>query len=298
MEHEAMQKLVRGATALMVLTMISGSVYAQATRTWVSGVGDDVNPCSRTAPCKTFAGAISKTAAGGVISVLDPGGYGGVTITKSITIDGGGIEGSILGAGANGVIINALATDHVTLRNLTIKGVGTGLTGVRILNASGKVTIQNVTINGFNYGIEHLASGSLAVHDSYLHNNRLFGIHVTSGKATIVNSRFENRHDAVRASGGSKVAVKGCTASGHINVAYYAMHAGTVLTLEDSVSANNAWGVGSQESATVSVSNTTIAGSTNSALYHASGGSLLTFGNNRLSSNAADGSFTGNLTMQ
>src|SRR5438477_3797204 len=54
--------------------LIPHFAFAQATRTWVSGVGDDVNPCSRTAPCKTFAGAISKTAGGGEIDVLDPGG--------------------------------------------------------------------------------------------------------------------------------------------------------------------------------------------------------------------------------
>src|SRR6266852_6030670 len=91
---------------------------AQATRTWVSGVGDDVNPCSRTAPCKTFAGAISKTAPGGEIDVLDPGGFGTLTITKSITIDGGGgIVGSVLASGTNGIVIVANAsTDIVTLR--------------------------------------------------------------------------------------------------------------------------------------------------------------------------------------
>src|SRR5438445_3623083 len=88
-------------------------LWAQATRTWVSGVGDDANPCSRTAPCKTFAGAISKTAAAGEISVLDPGGYGAVTITKSISIVAAGAEGSILGSGTNGVAINAAPTDVV-----------------------------------------------------------------------------------------------------------------------------------------------------------------------------------------
>ena len=87
------------------------SARAQATRTWVSGVGNDADPCSRTAPCKTFAGAISKTAAGGEFNALDPGGFGAVTITKSITIDGGGGQiASILAAGTNGVIINAGAT--------------------------------------------------------------------------------------------------------------------------------------------------------------------------------------------
>src|SRR5947208_4349132 len=87
---------------ILVVGLATGA-YAQATRTWVSGVGDDVNPCSRTAPCKTFAGAISKTAAGGEIDALDDAGYGAVTITKSLTIDGGGHLASILASGSLGV---------------------------------------------------------------------------------------------------------------------------------------------------------------------------------------------------
>src|SRR5213593_2976733 len=102
---------------------------AQATRTWVSGVGDDANPCSRTAPCKTFAGAISKTASGGEISVLDPGGFGAVTITKSITLNGDGTLAGVLVSGTNGIINNALSTDRIILRNLSIKGLGTGING-------------------------------------------------------------------------------------------------------------------------------------------------------------------------
>src|SRR5690242_7657055 len=83
----------------------------QASRTWVSGVGDDANPCSRTAPCKTFAGAISKTAAGGEMNCLDPGGFGAVTITKAITLDGDGTLAGILAATVNGIIVNAGAND-------------------------------------------------------------------------------------------------------------------------------------------------------------------------------------------
>ena len=110
--------------ALMLLSLVApGLAYAQATRTWVSGVGDDANPCSRTAPCKTFAGAISKTTAGGEIDPLDPGGFGAVTITKSITIDGGEQLASVLVAGTNGIVINAGAADTVTLRNIRINGV-------------------------------------------------------------------------------------------------------------------------------------------------------------------------------
>src|SRR5881396_3208201 len=110
------------ALAIAIFTFAFASMaQAQATRTWVSGVGDDVNPCSRTAPCKTFAGAISKTAVNGEINCLDPAGYGTVTITKSITIDGGGSFGSILASGGgNGIIVNATATDVVNIRNLSI----------------------------------------------------------------------------------------------------------------------------------------------------------------------------------
>src|SRR3954464_522716 len=116
---------------------------AQATRTWVSGVGDDVNPCSRTAPCKTFAGAISKTASPGIINCLDPGGFGAVTITKSIMIDCTGTLGSILSSGVQGVIVNALSTDKIILRNIDISGAGTtlGTNGVNIIQA-GSVQLQ------------------------------------------------------------------------------------------------------------------------------------------------------------
>src|SRR3954463_16583068 len=135
------------AVALFVLLHPSAA-HAQATRTWVSGVGDDANPCSRTAPCKTFAGAISKTATGGEINVLDPGGFGGVTITKSITISSEGFEAGVLVSGTNAIIINAQPTDTVILRGLDIEGLGTGLNGIRWLSAA-ILQIDRCTINHF-----------------------------------------------------------------------------------------------------------------------------------------------------
>ena len=134
--------------ALIVLTLgISSIANAQATRTWVSGVGDDANPCSRTAPCKTFAGAISKTAAGGEISVLDPGGFGAITITKAITLNGDGTLAGILNAGVNGIIVNAGANDVVYIRNISINGAGTGLNGIRWL-AGKALHVENCNIYG------------------------------------------------------------------------------------------------------------------------------------------------------
>src|SRR5438128_908278 len=139
------------AVAIFAVAVVP-TLQAQATRTWVSGVGDDANPCSRTAPCKTFAGAISKTAAGGEIDAVDPGGFGAVTITKSITIDGGTGSGwaSILASAVTGVIINATTTSDVTLRNIAINGAGTtlGIDGVRIL-AARRVHIENCQIFNF-----------------------------------------------------------------------------------------------------------------------------------------------------
>src|SRR6478752_3740088 len=115
-----MRRIATLAIFLGFLTpmLASAPAHAQATRTWISGVGDDVNPCSRTAPCKTFAGAISKTAAGGEIDCLDPGGFGAVTITKSITLDcgGGGIVGSILASATNGINVNGNGI-NVIVRN-------------------------------------------------------------------------------------------------------------------------------------------------------------------------------------
>jgi len=164
-----------------VSVLSSDPASAQATRTWVSGVGDDVNPCSRTAPCKTFAGAISKTAAGGEINCLDPGGFGAVTITKSMTIDCEGTFGSILAAGTNGVNVNDSATAtpgtiRVILRNISINGAGSGLVGINFVSGS-SLELKNVKIFGFNTGnaqgirLVGNTGGQLTMLDSVISNN-------------------------------------------------------------------------------------------------------------------------------
>src|SRR6266850_4912968 len=192
---------------VLAAILFLGSVavaQAQATRTWVSGVGDDANPCSRTAPCKTFAGAISKTAAGGEIDALDSGGFGAVTITKSITIDGDSNLAGILAAGTNGVIINAGATDIIQLRNLSINGAITGLTGIRIL-AGLQVFIEDCVVFNFRSGaglgiqdIRTTPSARLYVLGTLVKYNSADGLSIgstTAGAnntvtATVDNSRF------------------------------------------------------------------------------------------------------------
>lgn len=296
-----MRPISRFMMTCAAVLLMAAPAAAQATRTWVSGVGDDVNPCSRTAPCKTFAGAISKTATGGVISVLDPGGFGGVNITKSITIDGGGIEGSILGAGVNGVLINiATAGSEVTLRNLSMYGVGTGLNGVRVIGASVKVTIEGCEINGFNNGIDFNNVGKLQVYDTFIHQNQSFGAYVRLGRGSFDNVRIEdNNLDGLRVGAEGVVGIKRSVVSGHSNIGLSAAEAATAkLTIEDTLINHNAWGLGAANGATVWVNSSSIINSTTQGLWTDGASSLLSFGNNRMVNNPTPGAFTGTVSLQ
>ena len=175
---------MRQIVLIAIVFLFSGLSYGQATRTWVSSVGDDANPCSRTAPCKTFAGATSKTATNGEINCLDPAGYGAVTLIKSITIDCTGTFGSILATGTTGVIINAHA-GVVRLRGLQINGAGTGINGIKIMTA-GKVYVENTVIDGFTQnGITVETSGDakamIVIDKSSIRNNAGSGVTTTAG---------------------------------------------------------------------------------------------------------------------
>jgi hypothetical protein len=174
---------------LAAISFAPTSAQAQATRTWVSGVGDDVNPCSRTAPCKTFPGAISKTAAGGEINCLDPGGFGVLTVTKAITVDCTGVSGGILSAGTTGVIVNAGANDRVVLRNLVIQGAGTGTFGIRWL-AGKELTLDRMVIQGLNatgtaIEVNKAAAGQLNVVDTLI-TQAAIGIRLANSSGNLV----------------------------------------------------------------------------------------------------------------
>jgi hypothetical protein len=198
------------ATSLVVL-LAAAPAHAQAFRTWVSGVGDDANPCSRTAPCKTFAGAISKTQVNGEINCLDPGGFGAVTITKSITIDCHEVFASILNAGTNGINIPfdsfgaADARKTVRLRNINFNGVDSGINGIRITGGSvipaGVVIIEDCTIDGNFAGAargisdERVTGGELYISNTTVRNTGTFGIAISSG---VAGQRIDATFDNVR----------------------------------------------------------------------------------------------------
>jgi hypothetical protein len=279
------------------------SARAQVSRTWVSGVGDDVNPCSRTAPCKTFAGSISKTAPSGEIDALDSGGFGTVTITKSITIDGHAGLSGVLGSLTNGITVNAAGTDVVILRNLDINGVGNGISGIVILSA-GDVRVENCKIYGFtNRGIvDQRTSGHLFVTNTVVSNNGQTGILALTGGGSTLGVNLDrvqmhsNGNAGLAITGGTQATVEHSWASSNVH-GFYA-DSGAILNLNDTVSfANVSTGINSQSGAIIRLSNTTV--TDNGTGLMASGGDILSYGSNRIAGNiAGNGPPTGTLAVQ
>lgn len=266
--------------------LASDPAHAQASRTRVSGVGDDVNPCSRTAPCKTFAGAISKTAAGGEINCLDPGGFGTLTITKSITVNCHDAVGSILAAGTNGININAAVTDRVVLRNLQIQGFNTGLVGIRILQV-GIVSIEDCVVSQFTQGgirdSRTNANGKLLIKNTEVSLNTGAGVAV-AGAATnsvaIDGLRSFGNGFGIASATGNNVTAKRSTFAG--NTTGVESDPGGSLTVDDSAITGN--GTGVQASGNLRLSNNDI--NFNNTAFT---GSPSTYGNNRVFGNGAIG---------
>jgi hypothetical protein len=293
----------------MLVPLLSATpAEAQATRTWVSGVGDDVNPCSRTAPCKTFAGAISKTFINGIINCLDPGGFGAVTITKSITIDCHEIFASILASGTTGVIINIAAGNAndplrtVRLRNLNIDGTGaqgsvgtrTGINGVRI-DAALIVYMDDMQISDFTQsGIrdQRTTGGRLHVNNTTVRNNAVAGIFVSPSSG---QTRIDVDIDRVYAVGnnvgmafnnGVKAQIKRSVAANNSNTGVESTAAQGVseVHVDDSAVSNNGTGLFTNVGGALRVSNSDISLNATRA-----SGAWTTFGNNRGLGNTANG---------
>jgi hypothetical protein len=273
----------------------------------VSGVGNDANPCSRTAPCKTFAGAQSKTAAGGFINVLDPGGFGTITITKSLTLDGEGTHAGVLATGGiTGIIINTAGV-KVTLRNLSIEsptlgGPSTpGNIGIRVLNAA-EVHIENCWIGRFSsHAIEFnpTGGGELFVNDVTAVSNGGSAVSVVTGRASVNRLNAYTNDAGVFVRGNAIATVRDSTAVGG-SVGFGANTAASaVLNLENSVSTHNANGILSASGATVRISNSMIVSNVTNGLNNGGGGSvIISLSGNTLTGNPTDGVFSSTVIKQ
>jgi hypothetical protein len=299
-----MNKLRLGINMLLIVAVCiicSSAAQAQATRTWVSGVGDDANPCSRTAPCKTYAGAISKTAAGGEISTLDPGGFGAVTITKSITINGDGTLAGILASNSNGIIINAGVNDVVVLRNLSINGAGNGINGIRML-AGKQLIVDKCTISGFTgkgIDVNVTASTRVDVIDTTI-NKVADGITMTNSagtmQGTLNNVRIHNTSNA-----GVNLLSGSCSITNSVisNNSSFGVIAqgGSLINVANSMVSHNVTGLSTTNAAAnIRLSNNVITNNTNAIVITA--GTIATFQNNSITAGQGAGVPNSNLTQQ
>jgi len=312
--------------ACLGLSAISAAPsFAQATRTWVSGVGDDANPCSRTAPCKTFAGAISKTAVAGEINCLDPGGFGGVTITKAITLNCQGTLGSVLVAGTNGIVINVASNGNsgiVVLNGLEIEGISSGTNGINIISADrviiNRVQVRDFTTTCLTYAAS-LANIRIDVADSYFSNcgatssttsNAAINIAPTgsgNANASLTGLRIDGSANGLNIDGASTTgavfaALTNSTISGNqgVGVRVNGTNAGKMrLMVDKSVISNN--NVGEKVSGAMGLIRTNSSAITgNGTGVQTDGlGQLNSYGNNALNANVtADGTFTSVTALQ
>ncbi|HEX4736842.1 MAG TPA: hypothetical protein VH331_04690 [Allosphingosinicella sp.] len=312
----------------LLATAAIGMAYAvpanaQATRTWVSGFGDDANPCSRTAPCKTFQGALSKTAAGGEMNCIDAGGYGSVTITKAMTINCYYTLASVLHSGTQGIVINAGPNDQIVLNGIETNGAGTtpGTRGISFL-AGGTLIVRDSFIYGSQtspaVGISFTPSGvsKLYVERSTVANNGASGtgggilIQPTgaggSAKVEIEDSQVINsggyglRVDSTAntSTAGISVNIDHSQVSGSTGAGIVAVAVGTnpiTMMIANSVSSNNTTNgiIGNGAQVTIRVGNTTITGNA-TGINPAGGSTISSYGDNRLDGNTtANGAFTG-----
>jgi hypothetical protein len=293
--------------SLCVSTMPAQAVAVVVARTWVSGVGNDGNPCSRTAPCLTLAHALTVTIPGGEIDVLDPAGLGSATITQAVTIDGGGGFGSVLVSGQAGITINAGPNDRVILRNLTITGNdGTGTTGIKFI-AAAALTVQNCNIMNFGQlGIDFTPAtrASLVIIDSSIENNAQGGLLSSAGsggvnRVSIVNTSFQRSGTyAIRATTNTDLAIFGGLISTNRGGGVIADGATAQVTLKHTMITNNqAFGLNALNSGIIRFSSTDVSYNNGTGLLAQSGGQILSFGNNTVAGNAPDGTRTGALPL-
>jgi hypothetical protein len=276
----------------LVALLYGAPAQAQATRTWVSGVGDDANPCSRTAPCKTFAGAISKTAASGEINCLDPGGFGAVTITKALTISCEMGTAGVLVSGTNGIVVQAGVSDHITLRGLDIDGLGTGINGIRFLAGQALIVdrcvIYGFTVNGID--IATGAAGSVTVKDTVINNIGNDGIRVGPGPSLAADHVTISR---VNGNGVEMAAANIGTVSNSLifgtNGGAVASVAGAILNVDNTrLIANNNGANASVAGATIALNNASLYAN-NAAVATVVGANFVSGQNNKLSDNASNG---------
>jgi hypothetical protein len=290
---------------LFVAFFASGSMAQGVQRTFVSGLGNDGNPCTRTAPCRIFAQAILGTNAGGEVVVLDSAGYGPITIIKSVSITAPpGVYAGISVFSGDGIDINAGGSDAIILRGLTISNQGSSGNGI-VFTAGGTLHVESCVVHGFSSGrgVSFNGAGNLEVKDSIIRGSG-DAIYVQPSSGTAVAAidqvRLELCGNGLVLLERSKGTVRNSVASGSGSGAgFYAISttgAPVELNIENCVASNNSDGIHAQSTstgvATVRISNSTLTDNMIGLHNFGSPAVLLSRGNNTVEGNGTDTSGT------
>jgi hypothetical protein len=267
-----MAKIVSSTCLAIAVALCSQAAQAQSARTFVSAArGDDANPCnSIAAPCRTFQAAHDKTLSDGEVTVLDPGGYGSLIITRSINIinDGAGEASVLVSGGAVGILVNAPPAGYVNLRGITVQGIGFGGGRGIAFNTGFALTIENCVVrNHTDVGIDLRPAGNnhFAILNTLVADNGgRAGIYIQTCCAGTVTAQFDriqlynNSHKGLEVNGGASPAGANISAvvtdsvaannlaTDNLNGGAFAVHtvnAATTLTVVRSVIHGNGLGL-------------------------------------------------------
>jgi hypothetical protein len=313
-------RLLAAAGSLAIL--FNGAAAQAATRTFVSAHGADTNPCSATSPCRTFAFALTQTAPGGEIYVLDTAGYGPVTITQAVSIVNQTSTAAITASGGGvAVTVNAGANDKIVLRGMTIVGGGSGSYGI-VFNSGASLTVEDCTISQFSFaGIQFAPTNPsrLYVSNTRVASNAQVGINVvpqvTSGSGS-VNASFvhveatDDNQAGIFVDGRSSVAgiavqatiadslISDNTVAGIHTISAAGAFAPVTVMVRNTTVANTAqFGLVAENNSTLYFGHSTITGN-GQALITTGSGVLQSYGDNNIDGNGSLGSSPTGVTLR
>jgi hypothetical protein len=304
-----MKSLIR--FVLVAACLSASSVPSSATTfdAYISSTGTDTGSCFRNAPCATLAYAFTQLAVNGVIHVVDQGTYGVVTITHSVTIDGGGLVSSTAGGGVtitNSAIfkVAAGASDVVTIKNITISGqsgLGTGQPSAIAVTSVGALHVEDCTFAGFSSaGVDFRATNALLdmknVTITDVGNGD--GVYVANARATLEHVSISRTQTAVLAAGSSSVSIAHSTANGNGSGFVAAYGPTAEIHVDDCTMTDNQWAVVAGQGAKAYVSRSSLFNNYITALFNDGSSFLVSYGDNRFAGNASDGAFTSTASVK
>jgi hypothetical protein len=259
------------------------ALFALNSRSAVSINGVDTNPCTVVSPCRTFTQAINSTATDGEVVALDSGGFGAFSVYQGVTVEGApGVYAGVTAASGDAITVGNSGT--VTLRNLVINGLGTGMNGIFKDGGAGSIVhIENCTVENFS-SIGIYSFGFVTVTDSTIRNVNAgaYLYSVAPRTATLTNVSVSDASEGIGAVQDFTVTVRNSIVT-HASLAFVAFN-NSVLTIDSCVISHNTGdAVVAGAGGTVRISNNLITGNAIGV-----DGAVESWGNNNIAGNTTN----------